>query len=84
MHNDVLERIHQVLRNLVRNFNISKKYVDEDDPWTGILAAASFVIFSTTNSKNVYSPGQLIFVCDMIFPTKHKVDWKLIRHRNQA
>ena len=43
MSNKVLERIHQFLRNLVRTFNISTQtYVDEDDLWTRILAAAYF------------------------------------------
>ena len=28
-----MERIHQVLGNLVRTFNITQTYVDEDDPW---------------------------------------------------
>ena len=38
--NEILERIHQVLGNLVWNFNIKESYVDEDDPLLGILAAA--------------------------------------------
>ena len=75
MSNAVLERIHQVIRNLVRNFNISQTYVDEDDPWMGILAVAASAIFSTTNRKKCYSPGQLIFFHDMIIPIKHIVDW---------
>ena len=40
MSNMVLERIHQVLGNLMRNFNIYKTYVEKYDPWTVILAAA--------------------------------------------
>ena len=31
--NAILERIHQVLGNLVRTCNITETYVDEDDPW---------------------------------------------------
>ena len=54
MSNEALERIRQVLGNLVRTFNISTQtYVDEDDPWTGILAAAAFTIHSTTNRQMV-------------------------------
>ena len=56
-------------------FNISTQtYVGEDEPWTGILAAAAFAIRSTTNRQNLYSPGQLIFGRDMILPIKHRVD----------
>ena len=40
MSNAALEMIHQVLGNLVQTFNINQTYVDEDDPRSGILAAA--------------------------------------------
>ena len=72
------ERIREVIGNLVRTFNIyNQKYVDKNDPWMGILAAAVFAIFSTTNSKKGYSPGQFIFGRDIILPIKHRVDWEL-------
>ena len=53
-------------------FNISETYVDEDDPWSGILAAAAFEICSTKNRLKYYSPGQLVFGRDMILAIKHK------------
>ena len=31
--NAILERIHRVLENPVRNFNIIETYVDKDGPW---------------------------------------------------
>ena len=40
MYNATLERIRQVLGNLVRTFNIQQTYVDKNDPWAVILAAA--------------------------------------------
>ena len=82
--NTLLESIHQVLGNLVRTFYISTQpYVDEDDPWTGILAEVAFSILSTTNSKKGYIPVQLIFGRDIILPIKHRMDCKLICHRKQ-
>ena len=76
MSNAVLERIHQVLGNLVRTFNIfTQTYVDKNDPWKGILAAVAFAIRSTTNRKKGYSMGQLIFGRDMILLIKHRGDW---------
>ena len=85
MSNAVLERIHQVLGNLVRTFNISTQtYVDEYDPWTGILAAAEFSICLTTNRQKCYSLGQWIFGHDMILLIKYRVDWKLIHQKIQT
>ena len=58
MSNALLEWIDQVLENLVQNFSISTQtHIDMNEPWTGILAAAAFVILSTTNWKKGYSPG---------------------------
>ena len=84
MSNAVLERIYQVLGNLVQTFNIYQTYVNENDPWTGILAAAEFGILSTTNRKKVYSPGQLRFGRDMVLTIKHRLDWESICQKNQT
>ena len=82
--NVIMERIHQVLGNLERTFNIQQTYVDKNYPWMGILAEAAFVIFSTTNRQKGYSLGQLIFGRDMILPIKHRADWELIRQQKQT
>ena len=83
MCNAILERIHQVLGNRVRTFNVKQTYFDKKSLWTNILAAAAFVILSTTNKQKGYSPGQLIFGRDMIPPIKHRVGWELIRQQKQ-
>ena len=58
MSNSVLERIHQVLKNLVQTFNrYTQTYVDKIDQWTVTLSAAAFGIFSTNNEGKCYSPG---------------------------
>ena len=75
MSNGILERIHQVLGNLVQTFNIQQTYVGENEPWMGILAAAVSKICLTTSGEKGLIPGQLIFGRDMIPPIKHMVDW---------
>ena len=84
MSNAVLERSHQVLENLVQTFNISQTYVDENDPQTGILAAAAFAILSTTNRLKFYSTVQFLFGHEMILTIKHEVDWELTHQKKQA
>ena len=75
MSNAAFKRIHRILGNLVRTFNKSNQtYVDENDPWTCILAAAAFVIHSKISRQKGYSPGQLIFGRDIILPIKKRVD----------
>ena len=69
--NAILVLINQVLGNLVRTCNITQTYVDEDDPWSGILDAALFTIKSKTNRLKGYSPGQLLFGSDMFYQENH-------------
>ena len=45
--NAITERIHQVLGNLVHTYNIKETYVDDSDPWMGILATAVLAVRST-------------------------------------
>ena len=63
---------------------MTQTYVDEDEPWLGILAASEFAIFSTTNRLKGYSPGQLVFGRDIIILIKHNMYWELIRQQKQA
>ena len=81
MFNIVLEKIHQVLGNLVQNYNMTQTYVDEDDPWLVILTAEEFAIRLEANSLKGYSPGQVVFGRDTILPIKLNFDWELIRHQ---
>ena len=68
----------------MQNCDITQSYVDKNDLRSGILSAAAFVIFSTTNSMKVYNPGQLIFGRDLILPIKHTVYWELICQQKQT
>ena len=49
-----------------------------------ILAATAFAVSSIVHKPKVSTPGQLVFGQDIILLIKHKVNWKLILHRNQS
>ena len=46
----------------MRACNINQTYIDYDEPWSGILAAAALVVTSTTNSLKGYILFQLVTV----------------------
>ena len=77
--NAIIERIHQILGNLIRSFNLHNTYVDDADPWMGILAATAFAVRATYHRTKQKSPGQLVFGQDMILTINHIVNWILIR-----
>ena len=42
--NSILERIHQVIANCVRKFDLQNNYLEKDDLWSGILSDTDFSV----------------------------------------
>jgi transposase InsO family protein len=81
--NAIVERVHQVIGNIIRSFELETNYLDEVDPWKGILSATAFAVRSTFHTTLQNSPGQLVFGRDMILNIKHTANWDYIRQRKQ-
>jgi transposase InsO family protein len=81
--NAIVERVHQTIGNIIRTFEIQTSYLDESDPWKGILSATAFAIRCTYHTTLQCSPGQLVFGRDMIFNIIHTANWEIIRQHKQ-
>ena len=81
--NAVVERIHQVIANMVRTFELENKNLDATNPWKGILNAVAFAIRSTIHTTTQSTPAQLVFGRDMMMNIQHKANWEFIRKRKQ-
>jgi transposase InsO family protein len=81
--NAIVERVHQVIGNMIRTFELEKNYLDEEEPWKGILSATAFAIRSTYHTTLQSTPGQLVFGRDMVLNLKHEANWEFIRARKQ-
>ena len=81
--NGIIERVHQVLGNALRTFELEQKELDTNDPWGPFLSAAAWAIRSTVHTTLEATPGQLIFGRDMLLPIRIKTDWAMIRQRKQ-
>ena len=81
--NAIVERVHQVIGNIIRTFELEHNYLDDDDPWKGILSATAFAVRSTFHTTLQNSPGQLVFGRDMIFNIQHTANWEYIKQRKQ-
>jgi hypothetical protein len=82
--NAIVKCAHQTLRNLIRSFELQDNpYYDSDDPWGGILAAASFAMIATYHTTLHATPGQLVFRRDMVLNTRYLADWTAIKTRKQ-
>ena len=69
--------------NLVLTFDLQKNDLDEDDPWSGILAVADFAVRSMYHITVQATPGQMIFGRDMMLNTPFIADWEAITLRKQ-
>ena len=81
--NAMVERIHQVIANMIRTFELESNYLDEEDPWKGILSATAFAVRLTYHTTLRKTPGQLVFGRDMIFNIQHIANWEYIRQNKQ-
>jgi len=79
----LVERVHQVIGNMIRTFELENNYLDETDPWKGVLSATAFAVRSTFHTTLQSTPGQLVFERDMIFNIKHTANWEYIKQRKQ-
>ena len=82
--NAIVERVHQTIGNIIRTFELQDNYLDEEDPWAGILSATAFAIRSTYHTTLQKTPGQLVFGRDMIFNIQHSANWEYIKKRKQT
>ena len=81
--NSIIERIHQTIGNMIRTFQVHNNYLDEKNPWDGILAATMFATRATYHTTLQATPAQLVFGRDAILNTKFEANWNLIRERKQ-
>jgi hypothetical protein len=81
--NGIIERVHLVLADALRTFELQEREMDINDPWASFLASAAFAIRSTYHTTLGASPGQLVFGRDMLLPIKFKANWAEIKARRQ-
>ena len=81
--NAILERVHQTIGNMFRTRQIHKIELDEDEPWSGTLAAIAFSVRATVHTTLQHSPMHLVFGRDPFLNIRHEVDWRLVNKRRQ-
>ena len=59
--NSIIERIHQVLTNTLRTFELEKRELNEKDPFKKFLTATAYAICSTYHTTLQAISGQLVF-----------------------
>jgi hypothetical protein len=73
--NEIIERVHAVLNDMLRTHRLSEMDMDEDDPWSDILSSIAFNIRATCHGILEATPRQLVFDRDVILPVKFNANW---------
>ena len=81
--NSPIERIHQVLRNMLLTKNLPEETFDYLDPFGHILASVAWAVRASYNSSTDATPAQLVFGRDMMFNLQTLVDWKELSLKKQ-
>jgi hypothetical protein len=77
--NAVLERVHGVVWNCIRAYEMDDPAVfEQPQPFNAICASVSWAINSTVQSATNATPAQLAFNRDMILPIDYQVHWPTI------
>ena len=84
--NAVVERIHQVVGNMIRTMGLDSIYLlpPPSDPFAGVIAAICYAVRSTWHSTLQATPGQIVFSRDMMLNIRHIADWNAMQERRQA
>jgi len=82
--NSIVKRVDKTIGNMIRTFELEDHYLDENDPWKGILAAAAFAVRATIHTTLQKTPAQLVFGRDIILNVNHIANWEHIKQRKQT
>jgi hypothetical protein len=77
--NTIIDRINQVMGNMLRAFELEEIDLDPNDPWNEFLQACAFAIRNTYHTTLQNSPGQLAFGRDMIHHVRFQAGWDRIK-----
>jgi transposase InsO family protein len=61
--NSMIQRIHQVMVNMLRYFELEERDLNPNDPWNDFLQACAYVIRCTYRTALQASTGQLVVFC---------------------
>ncbi|GFH49966.1 hypothetical protein CTEN210_06442 [Chaetoceros tenuissimus] len=81
--NSPVERVHQVVQNMIKTKQLDSYEFDYIDPWGPILSSVGWAVRASYHSTLQATPAQLVFGRDMMFNLSKAIDWKAITERKR-
>ena len=72
--NSPVERIDQVVQNMIKTKELDKFVFDYIDPWAEVLSSVTWAIRTLYHSTLNATPAQLVFGRDMLFNIKKDIN----------
>ena len=76
--NAPVERIHQVVHDMIKTKELDKLIFDYIDPWGKILSLVAWAIRALYHSTLQATLAQIVFGRDMLFNMKKMINWQLM------
>ena len=73
--NAPVERVHQVIVNMIVTKDLDNKVFDYIDPWGETIASIAWLMRASYNCTILSTPGQSVFGVDMVFNLASFVYW---------
>jgi hypothetical protein len=81
--NAPVERVHQVVGQMMITQDLKSKVFDFINPWGPMLTSIAWAVRAAHHSTLGYTPAQLVYGRDMIFNLKTIINWKDISARKK-
>ena len=83
--NGIIERIHQVVGDMIRTRDIRSRndLPDTSTPWLGVLSAVRDAVRCIVHTTTQATPTQLAFGRDALLNISFEADWQYIKKRKQ-
>ena len=81
--NSPVERLHQVILNMLVTKDLDNKVFDHIYPWGETLEYISWVIRAYYHHTIMVTPGQYVFGRDMLFNLTSFIDWQVVTAAKQ-
>ena len=76
--NAPVERVHQVILNMLVTKDLDNKVFNYIDPWGETLASIAWAIKDSCHCTIIATPVHAVFIRNMLFNLASVVDWRVV------
>ena len=79
----IVEQVHELILNMLITTYIDNKVFKYIYPWGETLASVAWALRASYRRTIMATPGQVVFLRDMLFNLASIVDWRVVTNAKQ-